>query len=101
MAWPTGRRRPYSATWVAVCKYTRRRAEWRCEYTTNGVRCERPGKEVDHIIPYFEGGPDTPDNAMLLCGPHHDDKTQAEARRAAEKKRAAGRRPAERHPLDY
>lgn len=27
--------------------------------------------EVDHIVPYIEGGPNTPDNLRSLCRPCH------------------------------
>ena len=33
------------------------------------------GLEIDHVIPFAEGGPTELDNLALLCGHHHDLKT--------------------------
>lgn len=33
------------------------------------------GEEVDHEVPLFKGGQETPENRQTLCKPHHDEKT--------------------------
>lgn len=68
------------------------RCTWRLP---SGKRCPRKGRDVDHIK-----NDDNHDlsNLRLLCGHHHDKKTQWESRMG----RARGRgrkRPDERHPL--
>lgn len=63
-----------------------------------GPGCTVVATEVDHIIPWFEGGSDDPDNLRGICETCHKPKTQAEAQRARTK--FARRRPTPRHPLD-
>jgi 5-methylcytosine-specific restriction enzyme A len=51
------------------------------------AECERNGlvrlgTQRDHIIPWSQGGADTPDNTQLLCDECHTLKTQAEIRAA-------------------
>ncbi len=58
--------------------------------------CTHKAEEVDHIIPVFEHGTDTPDNLQAVCRNCHKQKTQAEARRAAAK--FSRKRPARLHP---
>lgn len=41
------------------------------------------GIDVDHIIPLWEGGPDTDENKELLCLEHHQEKSAIEAARRA------------------
>lgn len=43
----------------------------------------RPGAEVDHKVPLWDGGTDDEDNKWLLCRPCHEEKTAAEATRRA------------------
>jgi hypothetical protein len=50
----------------AVILEARQRAHFRCCYCR-----ERPGDEVHHLIPRAEGGPDTIENAVLLCAQCH------------------------------
>jgi 5-methylcytosine-specific restriction protein A len=38
-------------------------------------------RQVDHIIPKAEGGSDEETNLQAICGPCHQRKSQAEARR--------------------
>lgn len=60
--------------------------------------CHLPGAtEVDHVIPWAEGGRDTDDNlAPIHPRPCHLDKTLAEAARG--RARRSTRRPQEPHP---
>jgi len=43
----------------------------------------RPGAEVDHKRPLWDGGTDDEDNKWLLCKPCHERKTSDEATRRA------------------
>lgn len=48
--------------------------------------CRREGRltlatQVDHIVPKARGGTDDQTNLEAICGPHHETKTRAEARR--------------------
>lgn len=45
------------------------------------VDCQAKGRvteatEIDHIVPLYKGGTDTPDNRQPLCRPCHEDKTR-------------------------
>ena len=100
MPWPQGNHRPSSAEWASVRATVIRRSGRRCEVVENGIPCGCVGHEVDHVVPVAEGGTDTLANARMICPSHHKPKTQAEARRGAERKRNRGRRPIEQHPFD-
>ncbi|MGV9364512.1 HNH endonuclease signature motif containing protein [Amycolatopsis sp. NPDC003731] len=61
----------------------------------------RASTEVDHIIPYAEGGTDDEANARGVCAPCHDEKSKAERARGLARYRASRRgqaRKPERHP---
>lgn len=62
-------------------------------------RCNEPANQVDHIVPYSEGGSDDDSNLASLCEHHHSVKSSAEggnaAAAAAERRKNAHRR---RHP---
>ncbi len=49
------------------------RDEGRCTFVgTGGHRCGSSMRlELHHIVPFALGGPDTPDNLTLHCGPHN------------------------------
>ncbi|MGA2093667.1 MAG: HNH endonuclease signature motif containing protein [Sedimentisphaerales bacterium] len=47
----------------------------------HGLTKVPPGYEVDHRIPLYAGGSDTPDNMQLLSKSQHHDKTKADFRR--------------------
>lgn len=52
--------------------------------------CKREGRltlatEVDHILAVSQGGTDDDANLEAICGPHHLEKTQAEAAQARRK----------------
>jgi 5-methylcytosine-specific restriction endonuclease McrA len=68
------------------------RCTWRLP---SGARCPRPGRDVDHRR---NDDNHSLDNLQLLCGDHHDKKTQGEARRAKAARRKKPRRPEEQHP---
>lgn len=65
-------------------------------------RCQQCGTpdrlELDHITPLCEDGPDTIDNCQWLCHTCHWRKTQAENRRAIQRKWALRYRPKQQHP---
>ena len=46
-----------------------------------------PPWAADHIVPLADGGSHDPENAQLLCGPHHAAKTAAEATARAARRR--------------
>ena len=73
------RRAELPSNWQSLRKITRRRAQGRCEWTTNGVRCTARGTDCDHI-----DDPDnhSPSNLQWLCHDHHEIKTKAEAKAA-------------------
>ena len=51
-----------------------------------GLKKTPPGKEVDHIKPMEDGGPDSVRNMQLLTKKRHADKTAREAKARAKKK---------------
>jgi 5-methylcytosine-specific restriction enzyme A len=53
------------------------------------VQCDRLGlvgygKELDHIVPLWQGGAESDSNRQWLCEVHHQEKTSAEASQRAE-----------------
>ncbi len=56
-------------------------AKIRTALLARSTTCEVPGcdtgkgLEIDHVIPFADGGPSTLDNLQLLCGHHHRQKT--------------------------
>jgi 5-methylcytosine-specific restriction endonuclease McrA len=49
-----------------------KRAQTRCEAVDHGKRCSSQYRlELDHIIPYGQGGGDSPENLRLLCRAHN------------------------------
>lgn len=49
----------------------KRRAGGRCEASTFGFRCRKPGEHADHIYPHSKGGQTTMSNCQSLCAPHN------------------------------
>jgi 5-methylcytosine-specific restriction protein A len=49
---------------------------------STGRRCNRPGNEVDHIIPAWLDGGDDISNLATICTWHHRMKTASEGGRA-------------------
>ncbi len=49
------------------------RASYQCEYHgPGGVRCtERTGLEIDHVVPYAQGGTNSASNLRVLCPSHN------------------------------
>lgn len=81
MPWATSDRRSrLPRDWSARVARIRIRDRGVCQWSDdNGGICGAQGRDVDHIIP----GDDHADaNLWLLCGPHHDAKTAAEASEA-------------------
>lgn len=64
------------------------------------VYCGNEASQVDHIVPWSEGGSDGPDNLQSLCVPCHAAKSRTERLRGAQRHLAKGRRPAEKHPSE-
>lgn len=72
--------------------------QWVMDTHTPEHRCGKPGTDVDHIVPVFQGGTDDDSNLRLLCRDHHRRKTSSDAGKASAAKRPKRRRPPERHP---
>lgn len=91
MTWE-GHPRTSTAEWRALRKLVLRRDAGICHV------CGKPGAtDVDHVIPFGEGGTDEPSNlAPIHPRPCHQLKTQQEAARARWRHRT--RRPDEPHP---
>jgi 5-methylcytosine-specific restriction protein A len=90
--WATSHRRDsLPRNWARLRAYVHRRDHGVCQWPAGEGICGGPGRDVDHR---YDPADHRPESLWLLCGPHHDAKTQAEAR--------AGRillaRPAEPHP---
>ncbi|GAF47378.1 HNH endonuclease [Rhodococcus wratislaviensis] len=96
MAWKNGNSRTSTPQWRRLKKLVIERDGNVCQ------QCGADGTvvalELDHIINVREGGTDDPSNARLLCKPHHQAKTQAEALRGAQRKRARLKLPTPKHP---
>ena len=63
-----GKRKEFSAL---VKQQARERAGHVCQYPG----CEQSAFEVDHILPQGLGGKSSLDNAQILCGAHHKQKS--------------------------
>jgi 5-methylcytosine-specific restriction protein A len=72
--------RGYGAEWEQTRKRILCRDKGLCQPCLKAGR-PRPAKQVDHIVPKFEGGTDADDNLQSICKDCHDAKTAAEARR--------------------
>ena len=69
------RRARLPANWTAIRKHIFRRDGYRCTWRHEGVRCEEPATDVDHIRP----GDDHSDaNLRSLCDWHHQKKSSRE-----------------------
>jgi len=73
--------RGYGAEWEITRKRILSRDKGLCQPCLKTGRY-RPAKQVDHIIPKFEGGSEDDANLQSICKPCHDEKTAAEALRA-------------------
>lgn len=49
----------------------KRRAGMRCEHSSLGFRCSKPGEHADHIYPHSKGGRTSMSNCQSLCAPHN------------------------------
>lgn len=96
MAWEgSDRRSRLPANWAALVKEVWRRDDGRCTWRLpSGIRCPRPGADVDHRN---NDDDHRISNLQLLCRAHHDRKTQREARFGRARK-GVKKRPEERHP---
>jgi 5-methylcytosine-specific restriction endonuclease McrA len=100
MTWQSGTQRPHDPVWEQTKRTIRAQSGKRCQVVEQGQRCGSPARDVDHIIPYAEGGGSDVSNARMICPSHHKVKTQREAMRAAQRQRDRGRRAPEPHPFD-
>jgi len=62
--------------------------------------CGAPFDEIDHIIPFSEGGTSTLDNMAPICAEDHRKKSERERVRGYRRKQAKAKRPAEPHPSE-
>ena len=90
MTWTNGVTRCSVAAWKTLAKHVMIRDHRTC------YLCGGPATDVDHKVPYAEGGTDDPDNLGAICQPCHKAKTQTEATRG--RARNSKRRPPPRHP---
>lgn len=72
------RTQPLPRQWSKTRNLVLRRDGRQC--ATEG--CDRPGTQVDHIVPVFRGGSEDFDNLQTLCKPCHSKKTSVEANSA-------------------
>ena len=94
MAWSSSdRRKRLPKNWPSLRASVLKRDNYRCRMRLSG--CAGIATEVDHIA---RGDNHDPRNLRAVCSRCHKTKTQAEAREARRKKRAARFRPMERHP---
>lgn len=94
----SNRRQRLPKDWASRVARVKERAAGVCEANLpSGKRCGRQGRDVDHKI---RNDNHDLSNLQLLCGFHHDLKTQGEAR-AARQRFMPKRRPVEGHPSDF
>lgn len=72
--------RGYGAEWDRVRKLILRRDKGLCQPCLKLGR-PRPAKQVDHVVPKFEGGTDDESNLQAICIACHQAKTSEEALR--------------------
>src|SRR5690606_31657492 len=98
MAWGSRSSRtvPLPKNWPALRRKVLKRDGYTCTWINhNGVRCDQPATDVDHI-----GDPadHSLDNLRALCSPHHSKRTAHQGGKAAHAKRIPRKRPPEPHP---
>lgn len=65
-------------------KWQQRRKRWLQKHPlcvwmeSEGMMCQRPATDVDHIVPMSAGGADDESNYQSLCHAHHSKKTATE-----------------------
>ena len=92
------RRERLPANWAVIRKRILRRDSDRCTHRHEGLRCDEPATEVDHIRP---GDDHSDTNLRSLCEWHHQKKSSSEggAARAAVYRRNNNKfRRSEPHP---
>jgi 5-methylcytosine-specific restriction protein A len=90
----SNRRAELPPNWPALRAACAKRAGGRCQWRLkSGARCPRPGTDADHY-----GDKDDHTKLRWLCDAHHKLHTAAQARLAKAVRKAATRRPEERHP---
>lgn len=77
----TRQERGYGRQWELLRAATLERDKHLCQPCLREGKLT-PAREVDHIVPKFEGGPDDLNNTQAICRPCHQAKTQVEAARA-------------------
>jgi 5-methylcytosine-specific restriction protein A len=70
--------------WAAIRARVLKRDGHQCTHTENGVRCDRPATDVDHIIANDDH---SFGNLQSLCSEHHDSKSGREGAAAMHKRR--------------
>lgn len=95
---PTGwqgsdRRSQLPPDWPAVVLRILKRDHHRCQWVRYDTdkRCLRHATDVDHILPYSQGGTDVDANLQALCPYHHKKKSGREGGLASGISRRAAR----------
>jgi 5-methylcytosine-specific restriction protein A len=74
---PDGRR--HDGNFYSTAFWRRKRNNYLATHPVCEVNnCERPPREVDHVVPRAEGGSDDSNNLQALCKSHHSQKTARE-----------------------
>jgi len=60
--------------------------------------CGAPYHQIDHVVPWSQGGETVMENLRPICGPCHTKKSAAERRAGFKRREAKRRRPPEPHP---
>jgi 5-methylcytosine-specific restriction enzyme A len=94
----SNRRATLPLNWPEITLRILRRDHHRCQWVRYDTdrRCLRHANDVDHIIPYSQGGSDDDQNLQTLCPYHHGKKSGREGGLAsgiARRARADAARP--------
>lgn len=83
---------PLPSNWQSTRRRILQRDRERCRV------CNRPGFEVDHIVPRRLGGSNEDKNLWVLCREHHAAKTGKERADGTRAFHAKKKKPPEKHP---
>lgn len=69
-------------------------------YSRKSPDCTGVATQIDHVIPWAEGGTDDIENLRPTCLPCHDEKSERERLRGVKRRQAKSKRPKEPHPSE-